>query len=86
MTCDVLAPCARARVISEGNVGALRCRIVAGAANDILAQRAVAELLRIRGIVYVPDFLINAGGVIQIHALRAGWDEAGLRQRDPGHR
>jgi leucine dehydrogenase len=71
--CDVLAPCATAKVISRDNVGTLQCRMVAGGANDILATPDVAGLLAQRGIVYVPDFVINAGGVIHIHALRAGW-------------
>jgi leucine dehydrogenase len=71
--CDVLAPCATAKVIDRANVGSLRCRIVAGGANDVLATHDVATKLARRGIVYVPDFVINAGGVIQIHALRAAW-------------
>ena len=79
-TCDVLAPCAVARVISADNIPALRCRIVAGAANDLLAEPACAAQLEQRGTVYVPDFLANAGGVIHIHALRAGWDEVQLRE------
>ncbi len=72
--CDVLAPCAVARVVGPANVDELQCAIVAGAANDILADRATAQLLADRGVVYVPDFLLNAGGVIAIHALLAGWD------------
>ncbi len=71
--CDVLAPCATAKVIDRGNVGALQCRIVAGGANDVLADADLAIELAQRGIVYVPDFVINAGGVIHIHALRSGW-------------
>jgi leucine dehydrogenase len=71
--CDVLAPCATARVITRSNVDALRCRVVAGGANDVLATPDVARLLAQRGIVYVPDFVVNAGGVIHIHALRSGW-------------
>jgi leucine dehydrogenase len=71
--CDVLAPCATARVIEPTNVDALRCRIVAGGANDVLATHAVAGMMAARGIVYVPDFVINAGGVIQIHAVRSEW-------------
>jgi leucine dehydrogenase len=72
-TCDVLAPCATARVIDHGNVGLLRCGIVAGGANDILAHHDVALMLARRDIAYVPDFVINAGGVIHIHALRSAW-------------
>nr|WP_183344291.1 Glu/Leu/Phe/Val dehydrogenase [Conexibacter arvalis] len=77
--CDVLAPCAVARVVSERTVDRLACRVVAGAANDTLATRADAERLAARGIAYIPDFVANAGGVVQIHALRSGHDEARLR-------
>jgi leucine dehydrogenase len=45
-----------------------------GAANDVLAERSCAQRLADRGIAYVPDFVSNAGGVLQIHAERAGWD------------
>ncbi len=71
--CDVLAPCALAKVIGTSTVDSLHCRIVAGGANDVLASREVAAELARRGVVYVPDFVINAGGVIQIHAKRSGW-------------
>jgi leucine dehydrogenase len=71
--CDVLAPCAAARVIDRATLDGLHCRIVAGAANDILAAPELADALASRGIIYVPDFVVNAGGVIHIHALRSGW-------------
>ena len=77
--CDVLAPCAVARVVTTRNVHTLRCRILAGAANDLLGDGGCAAALAQRDILYVPDFLANAGGVIHIHALRAGWSEAELR-------
>lgn len=73
--CDVLAPCATARVVDDATVDVLGCRVVAGAANDILAHRGLDRRLAARGILYVPDFVANAGGVVQIHAVRAGWDE-----------
>lgn len=78
VACDVLAPCAGARVLDVARVARLRCRIVAGAANDTLADRATAAALHTSNIAYVPDFLINAGGVIHIHALRAGWSDERL--------
>lgn len=78
--CDVLAPCAAARVVDRAGVRRLRSRIVVGAANDTLAERADADRLAGRGITYVPDFVANAGGVLHIHALRAGWDEDRLRR------
>ena len=77
--CDVYAPCAVARVVTADTVPALRCRAIIGAANDTLSSDADADLLAARGIVYVPDFIANAGGVVHIHALRAGHDEARLR-------
>jgi leucine dehydrogenase len=77
--CDVFAPCAVARVAAPDTVPGLACRIIAGAANDTLSHRSIADALQARGIVYVPDFVANAGGVIHIHALRAGWDEPRLR-------
>lgn len=72
--CDVFAPCAIARVLDPETIARLDCRIVAGAANEVLAGDGCDELLAARGIAYVPDFVANAGGVIQIHALRSGWD------------
>jgi leucine dehydrogenase len=72
--CDVFAPCAGARVLDDSSIGELRCRLVVGAANDVLAGRSGAERLAERDIVYVPDFLSNAGGVLQIHAERDRWD------------
>lgn len=73
--CEVFAPCATARVVDDATVDTLPCRVVAGAANDVLAHRALDRRLAARGVLYVPDFVANAGGVVQIHAVRAGWDE-----------
>lgn len=76
--CDVFAPCAVARVISEDNAGEVRARVVAGAANDTLDTPEVADLLRGRGITYVPDFIANAGGVLQVHGGEVGWSDEEL--------
>jgi leucine dehydrogenase len=72
--CDVFAPCAIGRLADRATVGAMRCEVIAGAANDVLSHRGAADELAAKGIDYVPDFLINSGGVIAIHARRAGWD------------
>jgi leucine dehydrogenase len=77
--CDVFAPCAVARVVNEQSIDTLACRIIAGAANDTLTDASYAALLADRDITYVPDFIANAGGVIHIQALRAGWDAERLR-------
>ncbi len=76
--CDVFAPCAAARVLHAASIEELACSLVVGAANDILATRRDAAGLAARGITYVPDFVANAGGVLQIHAERAGWDAGRL--------
>lgn len=62
--CDVLAPCAVGGVLNENTIPALRCRAVAGAANNQLDTPADADRLRARGIAYAPDFVINAGGIM----------------------
>ncbi|MBS1887838.1 MAG: Glu/Leu/Phe/Val dehydrogenase [Actinobacteria bacterium] len=66
--CDVLAPCALGGVIDAATVGRLRCRIVCGAANNVLADERLAVDLARRGIVYAPDFIVNAGGLINVYA------------------
>lgn len=77
--CDVFAPCAVARVLTTDNASRIRARIVAGAANDTLDSAEAGEALRAAGITVVPDFVANAGGVIQVHAGVVGWDEDTLR-------
>jgi leucine dehydrogenase len=72
--CDIFVPCATGRLVDSKTVESLQCEVIAGAANDVLSHRAVADRLVARGIDYVPDFLINSGGVIAIYAQRAGWD------------
>ncbi len=65
--CDVLAPCAVGGAIHAGNVEELHCRIVCGAANNQLADEALAERLAQREILYAPDFIANAGGLINVY-------------------
>jgi leucine dehydrogenase len=67
--CDVYAPCALGAILSAESVPRLRCRIVAGSANNQLAAPEAAELLREAGILYAPDYVINAGGAIAINYL-----------------
>ncbi len=62
--CDVLVPCAIGGVINPETVPALRCKIIAGAANNQLEGEGTEAALTARGIMYAPDFAINAGGVI----------------------
>ena len=62
--CDVLAPCAVGGVINARTIPTLKCRVIAGGANNQLETLEDANRLRERGIVYAPDFVINAGGVL----------------------
>jgi leucine dehydrogenase len=63
---EVLAPCALGSVLDPDTVPRLRCRIIAGAANNQLADESVADLLAAHGILWAPDFVVNAGGLINI--------------------
>jgi leucine dehydrogenase len=78
---DVLAPCALGGAINESNVGLLRCRIVCGSANNQLAHDGLADDLAAHGILYTPDFIANAGGLISVAAELEGYDEAQARFR-----
>jgi len=80
---DVLAPCALGGVLSAASVPRLRCRAIAGAANNQLTEERVAELLARRGILWAPDFVVNAGGVINLAVeLRPeGYDPAVARRQ-----
>lgn len=69
--CDILAPCGLGGVLNAETVGQLRCSAVAGAANNQLASPDISDSLQARGILYAPDYVINAGGLIYV-ALRHG--------------
>ncbi len=65
---DVYAPCALGATLNDATIARLQCTIIAGAANNQLEdEKRHSHLLFEKGIVYVPDFLINAGGLINIH-------------------
>ena len=74
--CDILAPCALGAVITMDNVDQLKCSMIAGSANNVLATQAVGDTLLERGITNLPDYIINAGGVINCAAEALGtYDE-----------
>lgn len=78
MPCDVLAPCALGGVLNDDTIPRLGCRIVAGCANNQLLHRNHGDVLRKQGILYAPDYVINAGGIINVgcELLPGGYDEA----------
>jgi leucine dehydrogenase len=80
---DVVAPCALGGVLNDDTVPLLRARAIAGAANNQLAHEGIGEQLADRGILWVPDFVANAGGVVNIavELEEQGYDEARAETR-----
>lgn len=76
--CDVYAPCARGATLNDQTIPRLKCKAVAGCANNQLLEPKHAEDLRKRGILYAPDYVINAGGIINVgvELFPGGYDEA----------
>ena len=85
-SCDVFAPCAVGAVLNRETIPRLRCRIVSGAANNQLEGPEDAARLHDRGILYVPDYILNAGGAIALPLLREGRPEAEIFERIDGIR
>ena len=63
---DVVAPCALGATLNAQSIPALKARLIAGAANNQLAPAADGDALQARGITYLPDYLVNAGGIISV--------------------
>ncbi|MEZ4336739.1 MAG: Glu/Leu/Phe/Val dehydrogenase [Sandaracinaceae bacterium] len=79
--CDVFAPCALGSALNDETIPRLKCKIVAGAANNQLAEPRHGDDLMQRGILYAPDYAINAGGLINVAQEVVGYDEAVSRDR-----
>lgn len=73
---DVWAPCALGGALSSQQVDALKAKVVCGAANNQLVDMDVADKIVAKGVLYAPDYLVNAGGIINVAAEYLGWDEA----------
>lgn len=67
LPCDVFAPCALGGTLNAGTIPQLRCKAVVGCANNQLREDADGERLRARGILYAPDYVVNAGGLINVY-------------------
>ena len=79
---DVLSPCALGATLNVDTVPNIKAKVVAGAANNQLSEPAVADQIERRGIVWAPDFVANAGGVINIGVeLDGPYDPADARSR-----
>jgi leucine dehydrogenase len=79
--CDVFAPCAVGAVLNRETIPVLACRVVAGSANNQLATEPDADRLQGRGILYAPDYVVNAGGAIALPMLGQGHPADRVRER-----
>ena len=80
--CDFFAPCALGGVLNDDTIPRLRCAVVCGAANNQLLAREHAEALQKRGILYAPDYIVNAGGVINVSCeVGADYSEQAAREK-----
>ena len=79
---DIYAPCALGATINDDTVYKIKAKVIAGAANNQLANENIhGPILQDRGIIYAPDFLINAGGIINVYAEIAHYDKAEAMRR-----
>ena len=82
---DIYAPCALGATLNDQTIPNLKCQIVAGAANNQLAKEDIhGKMLLDRGIVYAPDFLINAGGLINCYSELEGYNRDRAMQSAEG--
>jgi leucine dehydrogenase len=82
---DVYSPCAVGGTVNADSIPLLACRAIAGCANNQLAEPEDSERLRERGILYAPDYVVSAGGIVQLIGLEdEGWDETQLEERLAG--
>lgn len=80
---DIFAPCALGGIINDNTISRLKVEIVAGAANNQLLEERHGDALEERGILYAPDYVANAGGVINVYSELTGWSrERALRKAD----
>jgi leucine dehydrogenase len=77
--CDIFAPCALGGVINLETIGRLQCSMIIGATNNQLADESLAQVLHEKGILYMPDFIVNAGGVISASDTYYGKDANAIK-------
>jgi leucine dehydrogenase len=83
---DIFAPCALGGIINDQTIPQLRVEIVAGAANNQLLDERHGDELEEKGLLYAPDYVANAGGVINVYSELAGWtSQRALRKADEIH-
>ena len=73
--CDVFAPCALGAIVNDDTINQFKFKVIAGAANNVLKEERHGILLEEKGILYAPDYVINAGGLINVYQELLGYDE-----------
>ncbi|MDO8750687.1 MAG: Glu/Leu/Phe/Val dehydrogenase [Dehalococcoidia bacterium] len=82
VACDIFAPCALGGILNNKTIPRLRCRIVCGSANNQLLELEDADAVQKRGILYAPDYIVNAGGVINVSCeVGATYSEDAAREK-----
>jgi leucine dehydrogenase len=71
--CDILSPCAMGAVINDQSIGKLKCKVIAGGANNQLAEQRHGDALMELGILYAPDYVINSGGLMNVFVELEGY-------------
>jgi len=82
--CDLFAPCALGAVVNDDTLPELKCRAIAGSANNVLARDEHGYALRELGILYAPDYVINAGGLINVSDELQGYSAERARSKVEG--
>ncbi|MCT4643297.1 MAG: leucine dehydrogenase [Bacteriovoracaceae bacterium] len=77
---DIYAPCALGATVNDDTIGRLKCKVVSGAANNQLKEDRHGQELKDRGILYAPDYLINAGGLMNVSIEFEGWNDSKSRR------
>lgn len=72
--CDIFSPCALGGVLNSETIPRLKCKIVAGGANNQLEEDEHGDLLQQKGILYAPDYIVNAGGIINLSLELTGYN------------
>ncbi|ERJ11584.1 Leu/Phe/Val dehydrogenase [Haloplasma contractile] len=72
--CDVYAPCALGATVNDDTIDGFKCKVIAGAANNVLKDERHGKILEEHGILYAPDYVINAGGLINVYQEILGYD------------
>ncbi|GAK02304.1 leucine dehydrogenase [Geomicrobium sp. JCM 19037] len=79
--CDIFAPCALGAVINDDTIPRLKSSVIAGAANNQLKEQRHGDVLHEKGIIYAPDYVINAGGVINVYDELLGYNRERVMQK-----